>query len=227
MYYDSKDIIIINYLEAKKPNKNNINRAELLEILAGIYSISKEEPKMNEVINELIMDYKNTDHEKNGLMTKFFWNYNKGDYQEAAKALSLISEKYRDDKEIQIALALIGSENRITFKKEIENENSNLIPDKYNLIGNYPNPFNPSTIINYSVPVNSNVKITIYDIMGRLVKSFSFNSQSSGYQNIEWNGTNETGVKVSSGTYVYRMEAVSLEGNAESFIQSRKMVLLK
>ncbi|MBU2492132.1 MAG: T9SS type A sorting domain-containing protein [Bacteroidetes bacterium] len=227
LYYDSSDKTVLNFLEAKKSNKNNTNRAELLEVLAGLYATDNKEEKLNEVINELITDYNNTDHEKNGLMTKFFWNYKKGDYKEATKALSLISEKYKNDKEVKIALALIGAENKITFKKEAENSISDLIPEEFQLIGNYPNPFNPTTIINYSVPLNSNVKISIYDIMGREIKTFEMSSQSSGYHNVEWNGTNESGLKVSSGTYIYRMEAVSLEGKTESFVQSKKMILLK
>ncbi len=100
-------------------------------------------------------------------------------------------------------------------------------PVKHELLNNYPNPFNPTTILNYSLPVKSDVKIYIYDITGRLVKSFISNSQSEGYHQIEWNSTDENGIKVASGVYIYRMEAVPLEENKTHIIQSRKMILLR
>ena len=63
----------------------------------------------------------------------------------------------------------------------------------------YPNPFNPITNINYALPYQSSVELVIYDIMGREIKSFHIPSQSSGYQSIIWDGTNENGSSVSSG----------------------------
>ena len=100
------------------------------------------------------------------------------------------------------------------------------IPDKYELFGNYPNPFNPSTIIRYSLPFQSSVELVIYDVMGKEVKSYNIYSQSAGNQNIFWDGTNKNGITVSSGIYLYRISIKSLENN-QAFVKTAKLLMLK
>ncbi len=100
------------------------------------------------------------------------------------------------------------------------------IADEFNLFQNYPNPFNPNTTISYSLPTASNIKLEIYDVMGRMIKSFTTNLQSSGTHQVVWDGTNSNGVRVSSGIYIYRFEAVSLE-SSERFVKSNKLMLVK
>lgn len=100
------------------------------------------------------------------------------------------------------------------------------LPKEYQLFGNYPNPFNPSTTISYALPERSSVRIAIYDLQGRIVKSFVLGAQSAGYQNIKWNGTNDQGASLASGVYLYRVNASSLE-RGKSFDKSAKMILLK
>ena len=99
------------------------------------------------------------------------------------------------------------------------------IPDKYILLGNYPNPFNPSTTISYALPYQSKVELIIYDILGREVKIFSI-LQESGYKNILWDGKNENGNFVSSGIYLYRLNIKSLENN-ETYVKTAKLMMLK
>ena len=94
------------------------------------------------------------------------------------------------------------------------------------MLGNYPNPFNPSTTISHTLPFQSSVELIIYDIMGREVKSFNPSSQSAGYQSIVWDGRNELGNWVASGIYLYRISIKSLE-NSETFIKTAKLMLLK
>jgi hypothetical protein len=105
-------------------------------------------------------------------------------------------------------------------------ENEESILNSFELYQNYPNPFNPSTTISYALPFNSSIELTIYDIMGSKVKSFVIPSQSAGFQNIVWDGRNENGNLVSSGVYLYRIEAKSLE-NSEVFMKTAKLMLLK
>jgi hypothetical protein len=93
-------------------------------------------------------------------------------------------------------------------------------PSSYNLFQNYPNPFNPSTTISYSLPKVSFVTLKIYDILGREVKTLVSNEQNNGLHNVQWNGDNNYGSKVSSGIYLYRIEA-------GDFIVTKKMLLLK
>ncbi|MCS5640898.1 MAG: T9SS type A sorting domain-containing protein, partial [Candidatus Marinimicrobia bacterium] len=83
-----------------------------------------------------------------------------------------------------------------------------------------PNPFNPVTTIDYILPENGLVNITIFDMMGREVNTLLNSLQTAGYKSIQWNATNNQGDAVSAGIYLYRIKM-------EDFIQTKKMVLLK
>jgi hypothetical protein len=95
-----------------------------------------------------------------------------------------------------------------------------LIPEVFALHQNYPNPFNPTTQIKYDLPEDAMVSITIYDLMGRRVKSLVNTTQSAGYRSIQWNATNNLGEPVSAGMYIYMIQA-------GEFTNTKKMVLLK
>jgi hypothetical protein len=95
-----------------------------------------------------------------------------------------------------------------------------LIPSVFALHQNYPNPFNPVTTIRYDLPEDSDVRIKIYDLMGRQVKTLINSEQTAGYRNIRWNATNHLGQPVSAGLYMYVIQA-------GEFMETRKMVLLK
>ena len=99
-------------------------------------------------------------------------------------------------------------------------KNNNLIPDIYALYQNYPNPFNPVTTIKYNLPEDALVKVVIFDVMGRKVKTLMNEIQSSGYHSILWNSTNDMGEDISAGMYIYTI----LAGEYRS---SKKMVLIK
>jgi hypothetical protein len=103
---------------------------------------------------------------------------------------------------------------------------NNTTVSTFKLYENYPNPFNPSTTIAYSLPEKSSVVVTIYDVQGRQIKSYAFSAQSAGDQRVVWNGTNEKGNSISSGVYVYRVRASSL-GDGKTIDRSAKMLLLK
>jgi len=94
------------------------------------------------------------------------------------------------------------------------------IPNVYNLFPNYPNPFNPSTTIQYSLPQESEVTVRILDVNGQIVKTLVNEVQGPGEQRVNWNGTANDGQKVSSGVYFYRLIT-------EEFSQTRIMMLLK
>ena len=99
------------------------------------------------------------------------------------------------------------------------NENRN-IPKTFSLNQNYPNPFNPITTLRYDLPENSLVNITIYDMLGRQVKTLMDQTQDAGYKSVIWNATNEYGNPVSVGIYLYQIQA-------GEYISIKKMVLLK
>ncbi len=96
----------------------------------------------------------------------------------------------------------------------------NEVPTQFELTQNYPNPFNPSTMISYSIAKSSFVSLKVYDILGREVKTLLSQQMNAGKHNLNWNGDDNYGNKVSSGTYIYRI-------SADNFVSSKKMILIK
>ncbi len=94
-------------------------------------------------------------------------------------------------------------------------ENNSEIPTSFELEQNYPNPFNPSTTISYQLPVSGQVTLKVFDILGKEVATLVNTQQSAGIYQIEFDAS-----QLTSGVYVYRIDA-------ENFVQTKKMVLLK
>jgi len=94
------------------------------------------------------------------------------------------------------------------------------LPITYNLHIAYPNPFNPVTTLRYDLPEDGLVNITIYDILGKQVRTLVNTSQKAGYKSVRWNGTNSQGRNVSAGMYFYHLRT-------KGYSRVRKMVLLK
>ena len=84
----------------------------------------------------------------------------------------------------------------------------------------YPNPFNPVTTLRYELPENGLVNITIYDMLGREVKTLVNQIQDAGYKSVIWDATNDYSKPVSAGIYLYQIQV----GN---YMETKKMVLLK
>jgi hypothetical protein len=102
----------------------------------------------------------------------------------------------------------------------ISNFEINQLPIAFNLYNNFPNPFNPITTLRYDLQEDVLVNVTIYDMMGRIIKNLVSSQQTAGYKSIKWNATNDAGSPVSAGIYIYMIQA-------GEFRQVRKMVLLK
>ncbi|HVP07635.1 MAG TPA: FlgD immunoglobulin-like domain containing protein, partial [Candidatus Acidoferrum sp.] len=94
------------------------------------------------------------------------------------------------------------------------------LPDGYELSQNYPNPFNLSTRIEYSVPRSGSVNLTIFNLLGQVVKEWQFRQVPQGTHSIDWDGRTESGEVAATGVYFYRIEA-------GDFTASRKMLLMK
>jgi len=86
------------------------------------------------------------------------------------------------------------------------------------------NFFNPSTTIQYYIPERANVRLSVYNTLGQLIKILVDEEQEKGIHIIKWDGRNQFGNVVSTGIYFYRFEAKGKEG---SKIISKKMILLK
>ena len=102
---------------------------------------------------------------------------------------------------------------------ELSTEES-IMPKEFALHQNYPNPFNPITSLRYDLPNDGLVNITIYDMMGRVVKTLVNGYQNAGYKSVQWNATNDRDEPVSAGLYLYTMQG-------GEYRQTKKMVLLK
>jgi hypothetical protein len=95
-----------------------------------------------------------------------------------------------------------------------------LIPSRVELYRNYPNPFNPTTKINFSLPEDQNVQLTIYSITGEKAATLADGFMEKGFHQVQWNGTNQTGSPVSSGVYIYELATDDMR-------LTRKMLLAK
>ncbi|MFZ5516479.1 MAG: PKD domain-containing protein [Candidatus Zhuqueibacterota bacterium] len=100
------------------------------------------------------------------------------------------------------------------------NENADGLPRIFALFQNYPNPFNPVTTIKYDLPKDCLVEIQIFNVLGQKVRTLVSAPQQAGHQLILWNGLNDSGVSVATGTYIYKIKAAD-------FVETKRMTLIK
>ncbi len=93
-------------------------------------------------------------------------------------------------------------------------------PDNFTLEQNYPNPFNPETVINYQLSISAEVTLTIFDMLGRKVRTLVNGQQTAGSYKVIWNGRDDTGKSAASGMYFYRISV----GDQQI---TKRMVLLR
>jgi hypothetical protein len=94
------------------------------------------------------------------------------------------------------------------------------VPESFTLDQNFPNPFNPSTTIEFGIPEASYVSLIVYDLNGLKVNELLKGEVLPGVHAVQWDGTNENGIKMSSGVYLYTLVS-------ESFIEMKKMIFIK
>ncbi len=121
---------------------------------------------------------------------------------------------------VQYRLKQIDFDGTFTYSNIISVE-VDFTPKEYALYQNYPNPFNPSTTIKFALPFDSNVRITVYNLLGEQVALLFDQVKEVGYHNITWNASN-----LASGIYIYRIDAKSLTGE-NNYSAVKKMLLMK
>ena len=94
------------------------------------------------------------------------------------------------------------------------------IPSEYDLKQNYPNPFNPETQINYNIPEDGYVHLTIYNINGQKIKILVSDFQKAGYYSVSWNGRDDLGQGFTSGVYIYQI----ISGD---FVETKKLIFVR
>jgi hypothetical protein len=150
-----------------------------------------------------------------GLLTKISWNGN--EFPQMSGSISIDNPQ---------ASGYFGSELSIetgephTFIPNLNTNEINRLPSAFALHPAYPNPFNPTTQISYDLSRNENVRIDIYDVMGRRIKSLINTYQVAGHYSAPWNAENEQGEPVPAGMYICSM-------HAGDFRKNIKMILIK
>ncbi|PKN79219.1 MAG: hypothetical protein CVU48_06040, partial [Candidatus Cloacimonetes bacterium HGW-Cloacimonetes-1] len=113
-----------------------------------------------------------------------------------------------------------GNSNIVEVTMPVSNDDPNNVPVVTELTGNYPNPFNPTTSINFSLNHPQKVIIEVYDIAGRKVINLVNETRNKGAYTVVWNGNNNSGNQVASGVYIISMKA-------DNYYVTRKITLMK
>ena len=102
----------------------------------------------------------------------------------------------------------------------LSNEEQNFLPEQVVLYQNYPNPFNPLTKIRFFLKNDAEASLTIYNANGKLILNLFEGFQSAGNKLFSWDGTNQSGQKVTTGIYIYRLDVNGVAYN-------KKMIFIK
>jgi len=97
---------------------------------------------------------------------------------------------------------------------------SETTPVQFKLHQNFPNPFNPQTVISFELPITSTVEITIYNLMGQKLRTLISDEKEAGSYHVSWDAKDDKGNLVSSGIYLYKMKAGDL-------VQTHKMLFIR
>ncbi len=109
----------------------------------------------------------------------------------------------------------------------IDDDVSVNLPATITLHQNYPNPFNPETTIEFEFSETSDVRLTVYNLLGQQVRVLVDQRQAPGFHRVQWDGRDNAGETVSSGIYFYRLEAQPVLGSGAVLEETRRMILLK
>ncbi len=101
-------------------------------------------------------------------------------------------------------------------------KNGETLPTEFSLSQNYPNPFNPTTTLRYGVPERSTVRLSVYNTLGQLVSQVYSGTKDAGFYGYSFDAS-----RLSSGIYLYKIEAVSQQNPSKTFVQTKKMVLMR
>lgn len=124
-----------------------------------------------------------------------------------------------------VIISSVGNVSKIAMF-EVSNANLNELPSEYRLYPNYPNPFNSETVVKFDLPEYSSVRLIIWDVLGRRVRTLIDGNVDPGHKVVSWDGRDDFGIQMTSGVYFITMFATSLDGGRE-FKGVRKILLIK
>lgn len=126
---------------------------------------------------------------------------------------------FKDGNQLNLKAYLMGE--YINFLTATESDNEpQIITPSFQLIGNYPNPFNPETTISFEINEERNTTLNIYNLKGQKVKTLINRELKAGSHSIGWNGTDTNGNSVASGVYLYKLQS-------GKYTSTKKMILMK
>ncbi len=165
-------------------------------------------------------------NENDGVFTIVMINAGSGQILQGSGAVvniqvSAVGEKFDGVGDISLLNASFDEAVSAELSREVLSPKA-LLPKAFALGQNYPNPFNPSTTIAYDIPEGDNVQVQlkVYNMRGQLVRTLVNDAKSEGSYQIQWDGSDNYGRRVSSGVFFYRIKA-------GEFSLTRKMVILK
>ena len=114
----------------------------------------------------------------------------------------------------------------VLVSQSVGSESVAEVPEQFALEQNFPNPFNPETTIRFTLDHSARVRLTVFDVVGRVARPLVDAPMAAGSHQVLWDGRDARGRSVASGTYLYRLEAWSPNGEL-AFHTTRKMILVK
>jgi len=211
-------INFINSISGKNHNKNLLSAMELIKLGYEKFDRIKE-------ANKLSKKYKGEPIVEFILFHKFLYYFNEENDITLANEVAIeLASLFPDSESTLAALGMLGlsTSPKTNIISDISDTEQ---PSEFKLLGNYPNPFNPSTNIKFAIPDQSEVELIIYDIMGNSIKYLFHSNLNSGYHEVSWDGTNNHGQIVSSGIYFYKILVRS--GNNSVITKTSKLLLIK
>jgi tetratricopeptide (TPR) repeat protein len=162
---------------------------------------------------EIIENYPNSSNEISALYDLVNYYAEEEDSVTSSKYLKRMNEIYPDDDLTLFANINLGLNSEYLGKNNVTDKEQ--IPKVYSLGDNFPNPFNPTTKISFSIPKNERVVLIVYDILGKVMEVLVNEEKAAGNYNMTFNASN-----LASGVYIYKIQA-------GDFVNSKKMMLLK
>lgn len=145
----------------------------------------------------------------------------------ADQSISIGTGASLEGRALAASAAVTLASNVITKPSSVTAVKTSVMPQEFALTQNFPNPFNPSTMIHYSLEDASQVTLKIYNLVGEEVASLVNANQSAGDHTVQFNSQQQMRT-LSSGVYFYRLEARhNTGGQAGAFISTKKMILMK
>ncbi|MBL1213947.1 MAG: T9SS type A sorting domain-containing protein [Ignavibacteriae bacterium] len=181
------------------------------------YEIYRKKNTSSFELIHTISDKSATEYIDNGVQIIFSQQANMTTAEYYIKLYELPSKNWVQTDQTNIAI--VNQVQGIAPDKKGAEGNEIIKPHTFALEQNHPNPFNPTTIINYQIPELSHVTIKVYDILGKEIAELVNTIKDAGFYSVNFDATSVSR-RISSGTYIYRMEA-------GKYVESKKMIILK